>query len=124
MLNNLSIGDRFPGFQLPGHTGQIVAPADFTTPSLVDIQPGFGNGYPLMVVLGRGFFCLRDQQQFRRLCNFQRALLVNYVRLISVSADAPGIHAAFRARLGAERICELSCKTVLIIAMRLIKLIM
>ncbi len=102
MPNNLNIGDKFPDFQLPDHEGKTVSPSSFTRPSLFDQKLGFQDGYPLIVVFYRGFFCPRDQQQMRMLCDFQHELSVNFGRLMAVSAWPSGTQAAFRAGLGAE----------------------
>ena len=59
------------------------------------------DGYPLVVVFGRGFFCPRDQEQMRQLVGCQSELAVTYGKLVTVSADPPMVQAAFRAGLGA-----------------------
>jgi cold shock CspA family protein/peroxiredoxin len=76
--------------------------SQFTRPSLLDTHLGFLDGYPLILVFYRGFFCPRDQQQMRQLVEFQRELAVNYGKLVAVSADPPLVQAAFRAGLGAQ----------------------
>jgi len=43
-----------------------------------------------------------DQQQMRRLVEFQHELAVNYGKLVAVSAVPPRVQAAFRADLGAQ----------------------
>lgn len=60
------------------------------------------DGYPLVVVFGRGFFCPRDQEQMRQLVGCQSELAVTYGKLVTVSVDPPMVQAAFRAGLGAE----------------------
>lgn len=102
MANNLKVGDKFPNFQLPNHNGKLVHPSSFTAPSLIDQRLGFLDGYPLIVIFNRGFFCPRDQQQFKLLVPFQDELKVNFGKLISISVDPPKIQAAFRAGLGAN----------------------
>jgi len=102
MSNNLKPGDKFPDFQLPDHEGKQVSPSDFTRPSIVDQKLGFNDGYPLVVVFYRGFFCPRDQQQMHMLCEFQHELAVNFGRLIAISAWSSETQAAFRAGLGAN----------------------
>lgn len=54
------------------------------------------------MVFSRGFFCPRDQQQFRSLVDFQEELKVNFCQLVSISADEPITSAAFRSGLGAQ----------------------
>jgi len=102
MPNNLKIGDKFPDFQLPNHNGKLVSPSKFTAPPMIDQRLGFPDGYPLIVMFGRGFFCPRDQQQMKLLVPFQDELRVNFGKLISISVDPPKVQAAFRAGLGAN----------------------
>ena len=102
MAINLQIGDRFPDCELPDHRNVPTRLSHFTRPSLLDERLGFLDGYPLILVFYRGFFCPRDQQQMRQLVEFQRELAVNYGRLVAVSADPSVVQAAFRAGLGAQ----------------------
>lgn len=94
-------GDAFPDFELPDHRDRPRRLSRYTRPSPLDEKLGFDDGYPLIVVFGRGFFCPRDQEQMRGLVRFQSELSVNYCKLVSVSADPPKVGAAFRAGLGA-----------------------
>jgi cold shock CspA family protein/peroxiredoxin len=102
MTTNLQIGDVFPDFELPDHRKQPRRLSRFTEPAPLDEKLGFVDGYPLILVFGRGFFCPRDQEQMRQLVSFQSELAVNYCKLATVSADPPTVGAAFRAGLGAE----------------------
>ncbi len=102
MTTNLRVGDTFPDFELPDHRKNPRRLSRFTEPSLLDEKLGFVDGYPLILVFGRGFFCPRDQQQMRQLVRFQSELAVNYGKLVTVSVDPPLVQAAFRAGLGAE----------------------
>jgi cold shock CspA family protein/peroxiredoxin len=102
MATNLQIGERFPEFELPDHRGAPTRLSHFTRPSTLDARLGFLDGYPLILVFYRGFFCPRDQQQMRQLVGFQRELAVSYGRLVALSVDPPLVQAAFRAGLGAE----------------------
>jgi cold shock CspA family protein/peroxiredoxin len=102
MALHLSVGDPFPDLELPDHQGKNVRLSRLTQPSLLDQHLGFADGYPLVVIFGRGFFCPRDQEHLRQLVQFQSELKVNYARLVSISADAPTVQAAFRAGLGAN----------------------
>ena len=102
MTTNLRVGDSFPDFELPDHRKSPRRLSQFTEPSLLDEKLGFVDGYPLIVVFGRGFFCPRDQEQMRQLVTFQSELAVNYCKLVTVSADPPMVQAAFRAGLGAN----------------------
>ena len=101
-MTNLRIGDGFPDFTLPDHRGQAKTLSSLTRPSVMDEKMGFLDGYPLILVFSRGFFCPRDQQQMRGLVGFQGELSVNYCKLVVVNADPPMVSAAFRAGLGAE----------------------
>jgi cold shock CspA family protein/peroxiredoxin len=102
MATHLQLNDRFPDIELPDHTNEVTRLSQFTRPGPLDQHLGFLDGYPLIVVFYRGFFCPRDQQQMRQLVEFQRELAVNYGRLVAVSADPPLVQAAFRAGLGAQ----------------------
>jgi hypothetical protein len=42
----------------------------------MDERLGFSNGYPLILLFFRGFFCPRDQEQMRQLVRFQEELAV------------------------------------------------
>ena len=102
MTTNLQVNDQFPDFSLPDQQNEMVALSRFTKSGLFDRYLGFQDGYPLILVFFRGFFCPRDQQQMRQLVEFQHELAVNYARLVAVSADPPLVQAAFRAGLGAQ----------------------
>jgi cold shock CspA family protein/peroxiredoxin len=102
MATNLQVGDLFPDFELPNHLGKPTQLSNFTRPSQFDEYLGFLDGYPLILVFFRGFFCPRDQQQFRQMVEFQHELSVNYGKLVTISADPPLVNAAFRAGLGAQ----------------------
>ncbi len=102
MTTNLRAGDVFPDFELPDHRKQPRRLSGYTRPSPLDERLGFDDGYPLILVFGRGFFCPRDGEQMRGLVRFQSELAVNYCKLVTVSADPPMVGAAFRKGLGAE----------------------
>ena|SRR5918995_1474838 len=103
MTTTLQIGDTFPDFELPDHAKRPRRLSQFTRPSLLDEKLGFKDGFPLIVVFGRGFFCPRDQEQMRQLVRFQSELAVNYCKLVTVSTDPPmGGQAAFCVGLGAD----------------------
>ncbi len=101
MTTSLRAGDVFPDFELPDHLKKPRRLSGYTKPSPLDEKLGFDDGYPLILVFGRGFFCPRDQEQMRQLVRFQSELAVNYCKLVTVSADPPMVGAAFRAGLGA-----------------------
>src|SRR5258708_36996228 len=92
MTTNLQRNDQFPDFELPNHQNELTRLSHLTKPSLLDTYLGFQDGYPLILVFFRGFFCPRDQQQMRQLVAFQQELAVNYGKLVAVSRGPP--HAA------------------------------
>jgi peroxiredoxin len=96
MTTNLKVGDTFPDFELPDHRKKPRRLSRLTGPSPLDEKLGLEDGYPLIVVFGRGFFCPRDQEQMRQLVQFQSELAVNFSRLVTLSADPPMVGAAFR----------------------------
>lgn len=102
MTTRLKVGNTFPNFELPNHQKELMQLSQFTQPSLIDKKLGFLDGYPLILVFYRGFFCPRDQQQLRQLVQFQDELAVNYCKLATLSVDPPLVQAAFRAGLGAQ----------------------
>jgi cold shock CspA family protein/peroxiredoxin len=102
MTTNLQVNEQFPDIELPNHQNELTRLSQFTRPSLLDKHLGFLDGYPLILVFYRGFFCPRDQQQMRQLVEFQRELAVNYGKLVTISVDPPLVQAAFRAGLGAQ----------------------
>ncbi|MCC5639791.1 cold shock domain-containing protein [Nostoc sp. CHAB 5844] len=101
MTTTLTIGDKFPDAKLPNYENEVVKLSSLTQPELVDHYLGFTDGYPLIVVFYRGFFCPRDRQQLLQLVQFQNELAVNYGKLVTISVDPPIVQAAFRAGLGA-----------------------
>ncbi len=102
MTTNLRVGDVFPDFDLPDHRKKPRRLSGYVKPSPMDEKLGFTDGYPLVLIFGRGFFCPRDQQHMRQLVELQPELAVNFGKLVTVSTDAPLVGAAFRAGLGAE----------------------
>jgi len=102
MHDTLKPKEIFPDFELPDQNGKLRKLSSFTQQSEADKRYGFQDGYPVIVIFSRGFFCPRDQQQFRMLVEFQNELKVNFCNVISISADEPIVSAAFRAGLGAS----------------------
>src|SRR6266516_2379310 len=102
MATSLRVNDQFPDFSLPDQQNRVVQLSHVTNSGLFARYLGFQEGYPLILVFFRGFFCPRDQQQMRQLVEFQHELAVNYGRLVAVSADPPLVQAAFRAGLSAQ----------------------
>lgn len=102
MPNNKRVGSFFPDFELPDHNRKLRYLSSLTKQGESDRRYGFTDGYPIAVIFSRGFFCPRDQAQFRSLVSFQNELKVNFCNIVSVSVDDPVVSAAFRAGLGAS----------------------
>ncbi|MEL6271236.1 MAG: redoxin domain-containing protein [Chloroflexota bacterium] len=98
---NLKPGDAFPTVQLPDHEGNPRELSHYTRIGEFDRRLGFEDGYPLIVVFYRGFFCPRDQAQMRLLVEFQNELAVSFCKLVAIGVQPPLVHAGFRAGLGA-----------------------
>lgn len=98
---HLQVNDQFPDFELPDQRNIPKKLSSFTRAGQLDEHLGFSDGYPLILIFLRGFFCPRDQEQMRQLVQFQQELAVNYGKLVAVSVDPPLVNAAFRAGLGA-----------------------
>ncbi len=88
MTPSLRAGDAFPDFELPDHRKQPRRLSGYTRPSPLDERLGFDDGYPLILVFGRGSFCPRDGEQMRVLVRFQSELAVNSCKLVP-SAPTP-----------------------------------
>ena len=102
MTTNLNVGDRFPDVELLDHDNRPTRLSYLTRPSLIDEKLGFADGYQLILIFYRGFFCPRDREQMRHLVQFQNELRVNYCKLVTISVEPPTVQAAFRAGLGAN----------------------
>jgi peroxiredoxin/cold shock CspA family protein len=102
MKPEIRAGGKMPDFELIDHRNRPVRFSHFTKPTTYDMMMGFADGYPLIVVFYRGFYCPRDGAQFRQLVRFQEELSVNYCKLVGVSADEPKVAAAYRYGLGAS----------------------
>jgi cold shock CspA family protein/peroxiredoxin len=102
MTTNLRLHDRFPDFDLPDHRFRRTRLSNLARHSPIDDRLGFRDGYPVIVVFYRGFFCPRDQRQMRLLVEFQDELAVNYAKLVAVAVQPLLVQAAFAAGLGAK----------------------
>ena len=83
-------GDRFTDFELADQNGNSRRLSDLVA------------GDPAVLQFYRGFWCPKDQAQFRGLVQLQSKVEVAYTRVISVSVDPPEVEAAFRAGIGAR----------------------
>jgi peroxiredoxin/cold shock CspA family protein len=101
-MTHLKIGDKMPDFALPDQTGTIIRLSSQNKASEFDTRLGFRHGYPLMLVFYRGFFCPRDNAQFRDLVAIQPELSVSYTKIVSVAVQDSIVQAAFAKGLGAD----------------------
>src|SRR5258708_8351141 len=92
MTTNLHVKDQFPDISLPNHQNEVTRLSRLTQPGLLDTRLGFLDGYPLILVFFRGFFCPRDQQQMRQLVEFQHEPPVHYANLVASTSNPPLVH--------------------------------
>jgi peroxiredoxin len=91
MHANLRIGEKFPDFELPDHTG--------TPQKLSELMRGF----PTALVFSRGYFCPKDRRQMQNYVeDLQPELRVNYCKMITVSVDDPILTSEVRDQLNAN----------------------
>jgi peroxiredoxin len=83
-------GDHVIDFGLPDHNGNHRRLSELV------------GGDPTILQFYRGFWCPKDQAQFRGLVQLQDQVEVAYTGMISVSVDPPEVEAAFRAGIGAR----------------------
>ncbi|MEU8816872.1 redoxin domain-containing protein [Actinoplanes sp. NPDC048796] len=83
-------GAKFPDYQLTDHTKK--------RRRLSDLQ----GDDPMILVLARGHYCPKDQQQHRQLAAFQPEIGVGYTRLVTISTDNIAVTREFRASVGAH----------------------
>ena len=83
-------GATFPDYQLTDHTKQ--------RRRLSDLQ---GND-PMILLLARGSYCPKDQQQHRLLAAFHPEVAVAYTRIVTISTDNIAVTREFRASVGAN----------------------
>jgi len=82
-------GAAFPDYELPDQDG--------TSRRLSDLQ----GEDPLVLVLARGHYCPKDNQQHLELAGFQAKMAVAYTRLVTISTDDQLSTMEFRAAVGA-----------------------
>lgn len=76
MRKDLKIGNKFPNFELPDHTGE-----NHKLSQLL-------HGFPGVLIFCRGHFCPKDRRQMANYVQYlQPELRVNYSNLITVSVD-------------------------------------
>ena len=91
MRSDLKVGNKFPDFELPDHTGKMV--------KLTQILRGF----PGALFFSRGYYCPKDRRQMTNYVEYlQKELRVNYCKLITVSVDDRMNTVETREALGAD----------------------
>ena len=83
-------GGKFPDYELTDHTKK--------RRRLSGLQ---GND-PLILVLSRGHYCPKDNQQHPKLAAFQSQVDVAYTRIVTISTDNIAVTREFRASVGAN----------------------
>lgn len=86
----LEVGATLPDFELPDHRG------------VRRRLSAFAELNPLILVIARGHFCPKDQQQHRLLAKFYPEVRVAYTELVTVSTDGLKPLNALRQSTGAE----------------------
>lgn len=91
MRKDLSVGAKFPNFELPDHTGE--------THKLSQILRGF----PGVLIFSRGHFCPKDRRQMANYVkDLQPEFRVNYASMITVSVDDQMTTQEVRDQLAAD----------------------
>ncbi len=91
MHPDLKIGNKFPNFTLPDHTG--------TPRQLSKILRGF----PAVLIFSRGYYCPKDRRQLTNyVTHLQPEFRVNYCNMITVSVDNRMNANEMRDALGAD----------------------
>lgn len=90
MRTDIVPGGTFPDYELTDHTKK--------RRRLSELQ---GHD-PLVLILARGHFCPKDQQQHLRLADFQSEIAVAYTRIVTISTDSIAVTREFRDAVGAH----------------------
>jgi len=90
MRADIAAGGTFPDYELTDHAKM--------RRRLSDLQ----GGDPMILVLARGHYCPKDQQQHRQLAAFQPEVAVAYTRMVTISTDNIAVTREFRASVGAN----------------------
>jgi peroxiredoxin len=75
MRTDIIEGATLPDYELPDHTN--------TRRTLSLLQ---GND-PMILMLGRGFYCPKDRQQLHELVRFSKQCAVGFTRLVTITTD-------------------------------------
>ena len=97
MRQDIVPGAVFPDYELIDHLGQ---PRRLS--ALQHDHPYLQTGNPMILVLGRGHFCPKDQQQHRDLVAFYPKIAVAYTQLVTILPDSLSDVQDFREGVGAQ----------------------
>jgi peroxiredoxin len=90
MRGDIAPGGTFPDYELTDHTK--------TRRRLSELQ----GGDPMILVLGRGHYCPRDNQQHLQLVAFEDQVDVAYTRIVTITTDPILVLNEFRSSVGAH----------------------
>jgi peroxiredoxin len=91
MRADLKVGNKFPDFELPDHTGAMTKLSDLI------------HGFPVVLIFSRGHFCPKDRRQLTNYVeHLQPEFRVNYCKMITVSVDDAFTTREVRDMLGAD----------------------
>jgi peroxiredoxin len=97
MRKDLIVGSVVPDFELPDHLGQ-----QRTLSALQAEHPYLHGSNPMILVLGRGHFCPKDQQQHRDLVAFYPKIAVAYTQIVTILPGSLSDVQDFREGVGAQ----------------------
>lgn len=89
-------GTIFPDVELPDHLGKQRRLSE-----LQREHPYLGEGNPMILVLARGHFCAKDQQQHHDLVAFYPKIAVAYTQIVTIMPDPIATIQDFREGVGA-----------------------
>ncbi|KAA3646184.1 MAG: AhpC/TSA family protein [Chloroflexi bacterium] len=91
MHPDLKVGNKFPNFELPDHTGEMRKLSQLI------------RGFPTVLVFSRGYFCPKDRRQLQNYVDYlQPELRVNYCNMVTVSVDDQMLTTEVRDQLDAN----------------------
>ncbi|MDK2896634.1 MAG: hypothetical protein PWP04_754 [Candidatus Atribacteria bacterium] len=91
LRSDLKVGNVFPNFELPDHTGKPTKLSQIV------------RGFPTVLIFGRGYYCPKDRRQLTNYVTyFQPELRVNYCHLVYVSVDDQMTSNEVRDSIGAD----------------------
>ena len=97
MRQDIIPGAIFPDYELVDHLGH---PRRLS--ALQKDHPYLQTGNPMILVLGRGHFCPKDQQQHRDLVAFYPKIAVGYTQIVTILPDSLSDVQDFREGVGAQ----------------------